>query len=298
LLGFYLKQALIRFFKNHGYLRACALAYSLVMALVPLFASFSLLTERLYLLYKEKIDVFMNLQEINSLIVRFLPFNNQELDNYIQTFVNNAQTIGKMGLIVLIITVYFLFETIEEVFNITWELPKNRPFLRKLMVYFGIAFVFSIAFSGSVLLTYSEALKQYVYFRIPGQILVVLFSVGGFTLLYIAIPYTTVKFGAALWGGIFTTFLYESGKIFFLFFVKLAVNYSKIYGSLSIIPFFIISILMFAFIILIGMELTFIFQNRQTLFAEQISQFKRRRREKSTRKENPKNTGFTIPRRV
>ncbi|MBN2838585.1 MAG: YihY/virulence factor BrkB family protein, partial [Fusobacteriaceae bacterium] len=82
-----------------------------------------------------------------------------------------------------------------------------------------------------------------------------------FSIIYVIIPNTKVKFRYALISGIFSTILtIISQKIFFST-QKFLLNYSLVYGSFAILPIFLLWQRFFWSIILLGCHLNFISQN-------------------------------------
>jgi membrane protein len=89
-----------------------------------------------------------------------------------------------------------------------------------------------------------------------------------FGLLYQLIPNTRVQPAAALVGGIVGGSLWQlNNKLSFLY-VSKALSYSQIYGSLSIIPLFLVGMYLSWLILLFGAQVAYAYQNRQSYLQE------------------------------
>jgi membrane protein len=85
-----------------------------------------------------------------------------------------------------------------------------------------------------------------------------------FTLLYLIIPNTRVPLRFALLGGFVAGTLWEVAKIGYTSYAARAISYSAIYGSLSVVPLFMIWIFVSWMVVLIGAQMTFASQNART----------------------------------
>lgn len=89
-----------------------------------------------------------------------------------------------------------------------------------------------------------------------------------FALLYQLVPNTRVQPVAALVGGIVGGSLWQlNNKLSFLY-VSKALSYSQIYGSLSIIPLFLVGMYLSWLILLFGAQVAYAYQNRQSYLQE------------------------------
>jgi membrane protein len=90
-----------------------------------------------------------------------------------------------------------------------------------------------------------------------------------FTLVYLLVPNTKVQFGAALAGGIVGGSLWQLNTIFGFLYVSRVVTNSKIYGSLGLIPVFMVGLYFSWLILLFGAQVAYAFQNRRTYLQDQ-----------------------------
>jgi membrane protein len=112
------------------------------------------------------------------------------------------------------------------------------------------------------------------------HVLPVLFLCLTFSLFYMLIPNTKVDWRAALVGGLTGGILWHLNNIASVLFVSRVVSNSKIYGSLALVPVFMIGLYFAWLIMLFGAQVAYAFQNRTTYLEEkQVENINQRGRE-------------------
>jgi membrane protein len=91
-----------------------------------------------------------------------------------------------------------------------------------------------------------------------------------FALLYLLVPNTKVKFSAALVGGIVGGSLWNLNNVFGFLYVSRVVSNSKIYGSLGLLPVFMIGLYFSWVILLFGAQVAYAFQNRKSYLQDKL----------------------------
>lgn len=194
---------------------------------------------------------------------------------YILSFVDKYLAHAKggvfigVGVVMLLWSVISGFSHVETIFNDVWQVKKGRSFSMQLSTYFSMMMVvpvFLIATSGmSIFLssffgnTYLGILGPVVGFFLRLVPYVIDWLL--FTLLFIIIPNTKVKFVPALIAGVFTgTFfqLFQYGYIKGQVFLS---SYNAVYGGFAVIPLLLLWLQITWLIILLGAELSFAVQN-------------------------------------
>lgn len=195
--------------------------------------------------------------------------------SFAQAMLENTKggMIAGIGIVVLFWTVIRLMGNIERSFNDIWKVKKARPFGRKFADYLAFILITPVLFflssSANVFVTTQitritekmtllGAVAPIIFFllKLSPYILVwVLFS-----LVYMLMPHTRVRFSAGVFGGI------VAGTIFHLiqwgyiaFQIGIAKN-NAIYGSFAALPLFLIWLQMSWLIVLLGAELAYAFQ--------------------------------------
>lgn len=192
------------------------------------------------------------------------------------------------GLGVLIYTVAMLLINIEKMFNQIWQVRYGRTWLRRLSDYFAIIFF------GPLLLIVSGAVTVFLTTQIRelegsllSPLLVILLRVSPylliwilFTILYMVMPNTRVRFYPALVNGIIAGTIFQLIQWAYLTFQIGAAGLGAIYGSFAALPLLLISMQISWTVVLFGAELTHAAQNielyRFGLEPKNLSPYKRK----------------------
>lgn len=187
----------------------------------------------------------------------------QKFRDTIQLMAANLSAISTFSFLALLVIAGLLYRTAEETFNAIWKVRSGRSIFMK------IAIVTVFVFWGPVFFFLSLSLADNTSTSILGRWLVPTMLTGiGFTAFYMIMPNARVRFGAAMAGGIFGAVLWELGKQGFLIYVTYAVGFSKVYGSLGLVPMIFAWVYLSWMVILAGAELAYIIQHHQAM-AEQ-----------------------------
>ncbi|GHU71257.1 hypothetical protein FACS189413_12760 [Bacteroidia bacterium] len=245
---------------------ASALTYSTFLSIIPLLA---------VVLAIAKGFGFQNIVE--SQLFTYFPGQREVVGqsfNFVDSYM--AQTKDGIflgaGLLLLFYTVYSLIARIENTFNSIWQVNKGRSATRRITDYFSVFLlipIFMLCSAGASILvaTMMDTLKQYELIGSVAEKLIfftpTLLNIVVFTVLYIFMPNTNVKFKHAIAGGIFAAigfqvfqFLYISGQIW-------VSRYNAIYGSFALLPLLLLWMQVSWVICLIGAEITYASQNVQ-----------------------------------
>ena len=93
-----------------------------------------------------------------------------------------------------------------------------------------------------------------------------------FSLTYLLVPNTRVRFGAALIGGIVGGSLWHLNNIFGFLYVSRVVTNSKIYGGFGLVPVFMVGLYFSWLILLFGAQVAYAFQNRKLYLQEKLAE--------------------------
>ncbi|MBI2500925.1 MAG: YihY family inner membrane protein, partial [Deltaproteobacteria bacterium] len=181
-------------------------------------------------------------------------------------------TVGGIGFFLLILSLVSLLSSIEKAFNDIWGISKSRTFIRRFTTYWtlitigpillGLSLTMTGALQSNQLITQVLSLSGYQQFfisKIPWLV-----TWGLFTVLYLVMPNTQVRFGSALVGGIVGGSFWEVAKWGYALYASKVVTYSAVYGSLGIIPIFLVWIYYTWLVVLIGAQITYANQNIYT----------------------------------
>jgi len=165
--------------------------------------------------------------------------------------------LGKFSLLFYFMMSLGLLFQIEDVLNRIFLSFTRRSFKERLLFYW-IALTFA-PFIFFLPLLIQASLKSFQAYQIVLYFFFLLFF---FFLIYIYFPARRVSKVAALVGSSFATFLWFFFSFSFGIYVKKAVAYSKLYGSLSIFPIFVIFLFLNWLIFLLGAEISYAFERR------------------------------------
>ena len=244
-------------------IRASGLAYSSLLAAVPLVAvGFALFSA-----FGAFDDVKQKVQDF--LFTQFLPTSQDEILQYFNQFAEGASKLGLIGFLFLVLASILLLDNIESNFNQIWHVTTRRKFIAKITSYTSVL-VFGTLLLGTSI-TMSARIKAMLFRDIPFDpgtleklgtwFFPLFFTFLAFWLMYLVIPFTRVKIKSALLGAVIGSILWELGKNFFATSVGTSVRYSTIYGSLAVIPIFLIWLYITWIIVLLGLEIAYAHQH-------------------------------------
>lgn len=274
LYNFFIKQVKIIVLALRGYSedrinqKASALTYYTAFAVVPIAAL--LLAVASGFGFRE----FLEAQILSHFEAQ------KEVTEYILTFSDaylvkskGGMVVG-VGLLVLMWSVLNVLGQIEESFNDIWQIKKSRPWVRRFTDYFSLLFIVPImalvSWGSTVFVTSQlEVLAQSIGIELyVAPVVILLAKVAPFvlytlifTLIFLVIPNTKVRFISAFWAGLITgsciqllQLLYINGQFWMS-------NYNAVYGSFAAIPLFLLWLYISWVLVLIGAEVAYANQN-------------------------------------
>jgi len=241
------KVSIITFFKKFQkddiLLSAQGLTFNTLLTLVPLLG-LVLSIGKIFLPQQKLVDQIL----IN--ITKYLtPEATKKVMNVILELVKRLENfpLGKFSLIAYFIMGMGLLFQIEGILNRIFESSKKRSFMQRLTFFWICITIMPLLFF--LPLSFHPHLGKFLNLFI--LVLIALF----FFLTYIYFPAKDVCKKDALIGAIFSTFLWTLSSYLYSIYVKYAVGYSKIYGSLSAIPLFLVWLFVNWLVFLLGAEL-------------------------------------------
>ncbi|MFB3844848.1 MAG: YihY/virulence factor BrkB family protein [Candidatus Cloacimonadaceae bacterium] len=243
-------------------MEAAALTYITVLGFVP----FLLLV--VFLL--PKISVLAAQTKFSlKLYENLMPGSTADIANILSGLISKQVSYNIFSLVITIITSYSLFTVIRDAFDriLMTEFQPPKNLISQLLKFFGtIIFGFIIIlllFSSSSLPIISSLLnialfRQYLIFLFPFilQFLALVF-------LYMIVPSIKVKRSALFRGAFWTTLIWVIAKSGFDYYVYNLTNYEMIYGVLKSLPIFLFWIYVNWVIILGGMVLVTVIENKE-----------------------------------
>jgi len=292
------------FVNNRCPMRAAALCYTTLLALVPLLAvvfsiSKSFLQTTSADLTPKVVDAIVGkvapqLEYVpadgqaptggstaRGRVVVSTQARQQVVDN-IQSFIGNIDRgkLGTVGGVLLALVAVRLLMTIEQTFNDIWGVQRGRSIWRKVVYYWtsitlgpivlftALAVTGTAEFSNVVgRLSFAPGLQRWLLQLAPYAILW-----AGFSLMYGLMPNTRVRFHAALIGGVVGGTLWQLNSQLNTMYLSRVVTYSKIYGGLGVVPVFLLGLYFSWLIVLLGAQVSFAAQNVHLYLQQRASE--------------------------
>ncbi|MBL7015995.1 MAG: YihY family inner membrane protein [Kiritimatiellales bacterium] len=202
----------------------------------------------------------------------------QAITNIITTVESaSAGALGSIGTVLFLWVAIKMLSNIEETFNLVWGVKTSRTLIDKIRNYIVIMvaapILMIVATSGQpVILGFADRLTWMgPLLKIALQLVPVFTMAMAFSIVYLFLPNTKVKFSAAFTGAFVAALL---SVAFQYGIIKLGVGvskYNRIYGALAAIPIFLFWVQMSWMILLMGAEVAFSVQNAGTYARERLA---------------------------
>jgi membrane protein len=278
------------FLRNRCPVRASALAYTTLLALVPLLAvcisvsSLFLTEDRSAKIVNESITYFV---EQVAPQLGLIPKGEDGVDkrqqttDQITTFIGQMKTgaLGITGTIALVFVAISLLVTIEAAFNDIWGVERGRSWLARIGHYWAAITLGPFLLLATALIAGGQfqTFRAYVeWFPWLGHLILQLVPLAilclAFMLFYQTMPNTKVRWQASLVGGVVGGVLWLINSQCNVFFASRIVTTSKLYGSLSAIPVLLIGLYFSWLILLFGAQVAYAFQNLEAYLQERAAE--------------------------
>ena len=245
--------------------QAVALSFFSTMSVVPFIAIMFAITGGLGLADKLKELLYAYFENSQQTIDIILGFS----QNIIKTAQSSA--VGLVSALMFAFIVIWMMLNVERVFNNVWRVRKTRNIFKRLSYVLGMIlispFVVMVFFAGSFV--YSHALEFVgidleslgVLKTIIAWILFAVTAAFTFSAMYKFIPNHEVRYASALRAAIPAAIAFAVVQYLYLETQVFVTRLSTIFGAFAAVPLFMVWINIGWFIILIGAELSYAFQN-------------------------------------
>jgi membrane protein len=199
----------------------------------------------------------------------------------IQEFIQNTRsgTLGMVGTVALVFLAISMLTRIEDAFNDVWGVRKGRSWFMRLVLYWTVISLAPVMLAVALGLATGPhlAATQRLIGEIPllgwlvFQFLPVIVLCLAFATFYMLMPNTKVRWNAALIGAIVAALLWHINNSLSALYVSRVVTNFKIYGSLGLVPVFMIGLYFAWVILLFGGQISYAWQNRLAYFQERVT---------------------------
>lgn len=212
----------------------------------------------------------------------------------IHSFIQNTRSgaLGVTGTVLLIFVAISMLSRIETTFNDIWGVARGRSWFHRIVTYWAVislAPLLTVVALGLASGPHLESTRRFVsalphignlMVLLGFQLLPIILLCLSFATFYKLIPNTKVQWGAALAGGLAGGLLFHLNNLLNVLYVSRVVTNSKIYGSLALVPVFMIGLYFAWLILLFGAQVAYAWQNRAGYLEEkQVETINQRGRE-------------------
>lgn len=294
------------FVRNRCPVRASALAYSSLLAMIPMLALvLSVTTSILKSQGQEYIRKFVDqmVEHVTPYVgaeVSAEPANEsamaqrraeaararEEAAGKIHEFIERTQTgtIGATSAVLLLFVAITMLSRIESTFNDIWGVARGRSWYMRIVMYWAaitlgpIMLITALGFTTTAQLQFSGASQLRVLLDLPmvrsliGIVLPLLQLSLTFGMVYLLLPNTRVQFSAAMVGGLTGGLLWFLNNKLSVLFVSRITSNNAVYGSLGMLPVFMIGMYFGWLILLFGAQVAYAYQNRVAYLQERLAE--------------------------
>jgi membrane protein len=270
------------FARNRCPVRASALAYTSLLALIPLLAVVIGIASSVLKGEKQRIEDYIK-TGLNSLMPQLesQPKLVEMRETVIATVMSsidnvNSGAIGTTGMVALISMIIFMLARIEETMNDIWGVSVSRTWYARVVNYWATIslgpIVVLTAVSFSAVLKMESMRELLATLPFIGSFLIGLAPIpilgGACALFYALVPNTKVQWRAAMLGGLTAGILWHINNTLSVLTVSRVVRDSKILGAaLAPLPVFMVGLYFFWLLLLFGAQVAYVYQNRHTYLA-------------------------------
>jgi membrane protein len=238
--------------------QAASLAFQTVLSIVPALA-----------VALAALRVTGNMGAESSLVdfvaEKFIPVSPEQIADKLQTWSENVtfESLGLVGLITTVLLGFVMFNSLERIINEIWRVERKRSFAQKFVVFYASATIGPFLIGVSLY----QAAKVGLADGYGGFLLSIVTSFFALFLANYFLPATKVRVGPALIGAAVTTVLFEVAKYAFSAYATQYAfqKYSGIYGTVAIVPLWLVWIYWSWLMLLLGVEVAHAAQNISVL---------------------------------
>lgn len=258
----FVREVAREFYDIEGTSRAASLAYTTLLSLIPLLVAFTQVLSRYFK------TLFPDFQtQIDNVLNVVIPYQSPALTYHLARFAENAAAASTLGAIVFLVIAFRLFLAVEATVNQIWKVRSVRAYRQKIiaftMLFFWGPLLMGLSFTTTSMLERNRYLRilfktDLIFYIFP--ILVLLIA---FTMLFWLVPSTRVFVKSAFVGAVVTTLLFTIVRWGFGVYSKhlFAGRFNLIYGTVGLAIIFLIAIEVMWVVILLGVEISYVYQN-------------------------------------
>ncbi len=249
-----MKKRIKEFFIDHSLFHySASLSFHTLLSFIPiLLLSFFIFT---------KFSIFdVYLTKLKKYIFSFIiPTNQDIIASNIEKFMTNTSHLGLIGVVFVIYVSVMFFDDFEYVVNKIFKV-KPRSFFHSIFLYLVISLLIPFGLIVSIFIS----IKAKLYFSLDISFLSYFLVWMMFFLLYKVSANTTVKTKSAIISSLLASSVWSISKYIFVLYITYNKTYSTIYGSFSVVMFFLIWLYISWIIFLYGVKLCYYLNKKES----------------------------------
>lgn len=236
---------------------AASLSFYTIFSIIPM------LWVTFYILSKfEAFSVYYNaIREF--LVFNLIPTHTESVSQYLESFLENSNKMGVMGLLYILIASILFYRNYQYVVNKIFHMP-NNSFWHAMETYLILAFLMPATLGGSFYL------QDYIQ-RVVGHVDKVfgVFTFLSYMLIWMLFfvvfkvsPNMKINYRVALFASFIISIIWQLAKMTYVHYVVVNQTYVSLYGSFSVLLFFLLWIYLSWFMLLHGLRMCYWLQCR------------------------------------
>jgi membrane protein len=258
----FVREVAREFYDIQGTSRAASLAYTTLLSLIPLLVAFTQVLRRYFS------NLFPDFQsQIDTVLNAVIPYQSPTLTYHLARFAENASAASTLGAITFMVIAFRLFLAVETTVNQIWKVRSIRAYRQKIMAFTMLFFwgplLMGLSFTTTTMLERNRYLRVLLKHDIVFHIAPVVILFVAFTMLFWLVPSTRVTLNAAAVGALVTTLLFTLVRFGFGVYSDhlFKGRFNLIYGAVGLAVIFLIAIEIMWVVILLGVEISYVYQN-------------------------------------
>ena len=207
----------------------------------------------------------------------FAPSASHLVQEYLDLFVENSKKMGIISIFGLVVVAVMLISSIDNALNEIWHNTPKRPLVLSILIYLGVlifgpilagasiaisSYVLSLEmFEGEGIFSFKHHLLKLMPFILTWLM---------FSLVYLIVPNTKVKFKHAAIGALMAGLFFTLGKQVFIWYITTFPSYQAIYGVLATIPIMIVWIHLSWKVVLLGGQIASVLKDDELIKAGEL----------------------------
>ena len=271
----FLREVVREFWTIEGTARAASLAYTTLLSLIPLVVAFTQILQSTFQ------SVFPGAAaQFDSILNAVIPYKSPQVSYHLRRFTENAGTASTLGGILFMFIAFRLFLAVEGAVNQIWKVRSARGYRQKIiaftMLFFWGPLLMGLSFTTTAMLERNRYLRVLLQGDLIFTIVPIVVLYLGFTMLFWLVPSARVRLTSAMIGALITTILFSLVRwgfgIYAAFLMSGQMN--VIYGTVGLAIIFLIAIEVMWVVILLGVEVSYVWQNLYGVLRASVEQVK------------------------